>query len=537
MYTKHVKTKETAQTEPIFGREPEMIKNNAGGYNFQATVWTRLNRFLILGAEGNSFYQNEKERVLENAEVIKECLKEDGLETVKRIVDVSLKGRAKKQEPTLFALACAATFGDSITKKAAYDAIHKVCRTGTMLFTFTGYIQDLRGWSAGLRKGVAKFYTDRGDTDLEEKSLDLQLVKYRQRNGFTHRDVIRLAHPKPKTQRQDQYFRYAVGKNALLPGDSKCKTYEEIKNLDFNRGNTSRVVKEILDKDLPREAIPTSFLNSPEVWEALLHKMPMTALVRNLNQFAKMELTLSNMSNTTKEIVKKLSDPVAISKSRIHPMQVLLAMKTYTSGRGFKGTDTWSPNTRIADALDDMFYESFENTTPTGKNQLIGIDVSGSMGMYHVPNSNLTCMEAAAAMAMVIARSEPNYDMMVFSDKPQMVDISPTDRLDTVMSKIFSFRMGATDCSLPMIYAHAKKLDVDTFSIYTDNETYAGKMHPKQALDGYRKSFNPEARLAVVAFQSVNHTIADPADSGMLDISGFDTATPKILEDFNRGLI
>jgi 60 kDa SS-A/Ro ribonucleoprotein len=532
MYTKHVKTKETAQTEPIFGRESEMIKNNAGGYNFQATVWTRLNRFLILGAEGKSFYQDEKKRVLENTHAIKECLKEDGLETVRRIVDVSLKGRAKKQEPTLFALACAATFGDPATQKAVYDAIHKVCRTGTMLFTFTGYIQDLRGWSAGLRKGVSKFYTER-----DAKSLDLQLVKYRQRNGFTHRDVLRLAHPKAKDQIQNQYLRYAVGKESAIPEDSMVNTYEEIKNLELNRSNTIRIVGEILDKDLPREAIPTQFLTQPVIWEALLEKMPMTALIRNLNQFAKLEMTLSNMSDTTNKIVNKLTNPIAINKSRVHPMQILIALKTYASGRGFKGADTWSPNSRIVKALDSAFYESFDNVTPTNKKQLIGIDISGSMGMYNVPNSNLTCMEAAAAMAMVIARSEPNYDMMVFSDKPQMVDISPTDRLDDVMSKIFKFRMGATDCSLPMIYAHAKKLDVDTFSIYTDNETYAGKMHPKQALDGYRKSFNPEARLAVVAFQSVNHTIADPADSGMLDISGFDTATPKILEDFNRGLI
>ncbi len=34
--------------------------------------------------------------------------------------------------------------------------------------------------------------------------------------------------------------------------------------------------------DLPREAVPTGLLNEAMVWQALLERMPMTALVRNL---------------------------------------------------------------------------------------------------------------------------------------------------------------------------------------------------------------------------------------------------------------
>ncbi len=34
--------------------------------------------------------------------------------------------------------------------------------------------------------------------------------------------------------------------------------------------------------------------------------------------------------------------------------------------------------------------------------------------------------------------------------------------------------MGSTDCAQPMIYARQKKLEVDVFIVYTDNETWAG---------------------------------------------------------------
>jgi hypothetical protein len=43
-------------------------------------------------------------------------------------------------------------------------------------------------------------------------------------------------------------------------------------------------VKLITDFDLPREAIPTQWLNEVAVWDALLQRMPMTAMVRNLGK-------------------------------------------------------------------------------------------------------------------------------------------------------------------------------------------------------------------------------------------------------------
>lgn len=47
--------------------------------------------------------------------------------------------------------------------------------------------------------------------------------------------------------------------------------------------------------------------------------------------------------------------------------------------------------------------------------------------------------------------------------------------------------MGGTDCALPMIYAKQQKLDVDVFIVYTDSETWFGKIHPSEALKDYRK--------------------------------------------------
>ena len=89
-----------------------------------------------------------------------------------------------------------------------------------------------------------------------------------------------------------------------------------------------------------------------------------------------------------------------------------------------------------------------------------------------------------------------------------------------------------------MIYAMDNDILVDTFIIFTDNETNCGDVHPFEALHKYRaymrskRGCTEEAKLIVCGMTSTNFTIAKPEDPGMLDIPGFDKSTPKIICDF-----
>ncbi len=73
--------------------------------------------------------------------------------------------------------------------------------------------------------------------------------------------------------------------------------------------------------------------------------------------------------------------------------------------------------------------------------------------------------------------------------------------------------------------------------IYTDSETWAGDFAPDAALRAYREQSGIDARLVVVGMVSNGFSIADPADAGMLDVVGFDTATPQLISDFARGAV
>jgi 60 kDa SS-A/Ro ribonucleoprotein len=86
-----------------------------------------------------------------------------------------------------------------------------------------------------------------------------------------------------------------------------------------------------------------------------------------------------------------------------------------------------------------------------------------------------------------------------------------------------------------MRWALKHKIEVDTFIIYTDNETWAGPVQPFQALREYRQKMERESRLIVCAMTGDKFSIADPRDPGMLDVVGFDASAPELIASFSKG--
>ncbi len=156
----------------------------------------------------------------------------------------------------------------------------------------------------------------------------------------------------------------------------------------------------------------------------------------------------------------------------------------------------------------------------------------------------LSCREASAAMALVTAATEPNhmftaftagsYELRAWRSGLSKLSISPRQRLDDVVRKTSRLPFGRTDCALPMVEALKRRWVIDLFVIYTDSETWAGNVHPVQALRKYRGKMGIPAKLIVVGMTSNGFSIADPEDAGMLDVVGFDTATPGLIADFAK---
>jgi 60 kDa SS-A/Ro ribonucleoprotein len=526
----HGRAAGTLQTQPQPDRA--QARNDAGGFVYALDRWARVDRFLILGAESGTYYATAHQLTKENAVNLVEAIREDGTRVVARVIAISESGRAPKLQPAIFALAACAGFGDEATRRYALtDGVRRVCRTGSHLLTFCSYIEQFRGWGRGLRKGLRAWYEAKPVRDLA-----YQVLKYQNREGFTHRDVFRLAHPLATDAERAALYAWIV--KGDVPG-------EEFPALSLLRAHATAQASEDVDAatcaelvratGVPREALPSAWLKEPRVWEALLPSLPMTALIRNLAALTRVGL-LTPKGEATPQVIARITDRAALRKARIHPIALLAALTTYKAGHGARGSTTWNPVPAVVDALDAAFALAFENVEPTGARTLIGLDVSGSMSCGTIAGiPGITPRVGAAAMALTFVRTETDVHVMAFADTFVPFAIGVDESVDSVVKRTAALPFMGTDCSLPMLYALERRLAVDLFVVLTDSETWAGTIHADEALRLYRARMGIAAKLVVVGMTSNGFTIADPDDAGMLDVVGFDAAAPALIAGFARG--
>lgn len=303
------------------------------------------------------------------------------------------------------------------------------------------------------------------------------------------------------------------------------------------------------DFQLTREHLPTGFQKLAEVWEALLQDMPVTALIRNLGRMTSMGLF--NKEENIKLVEDALKNGTRIRRARVHPIKILLTSRIYEQGHGnsgpeFGSTLSWIAHPRILQALDKAFYLAFkqgavdeESPFSTGKKFMLCLDVSGSMTFSTCLGCpQLTPAVASFAMAMVTWNIEKNCSIYAFGRHLMNLDsiLSREMTINEAMGVGKKLDFGSTDCALPMIHAMEKNLDIDVFIVYTDSETWCGRVHPSEALKAYRQKMNkPDAKLVVMAMNRNDVSIADPKDNNMMDIAGFDADVPEILYEFARG--
>ncbi len=514
-----VSTRKTPQSEQA---DPRQVANNGGGYSFTVSNEEQVRRFLTLGTDGGTYYVDAKTLTADAAKAVIQMANEDHAKLVSLILDISTRGAAPRQNPALFALAIAASVDNIHDRRKALNILPKVARTGTHLFLFATYVQQFRGWGRGLRSAIGSWYTHKSIDNLA-----YQVVKYRQREGWTHRDLLRLSHPRTGLVEQCAVFEW------ITHGAVSDNTPALIKGFIEAQEPSADHASLVTGYGLSWEMLPDVALNNAAVWEALLNNgLPQTALMRQLPRLTR----LGMFPNWSKAVAEQLTDPERLRKARVHPINVLVAQRTYASGQSARGSSTWKPDRQIVDALDEAFYAAFGAVEPANKRTLIALDVSGSMGWGGIANMPLTPREASAALALVQMRTEPEVDVVGFSDELIELTLSPRQRLDDAIDSISRLPFGSTDCAAPMEWALREGRNYDTFVVYTDNETNSGSSHPHQALDRYRRTTGIDAKLIVVGMTATNCSIADPSDPGMLDVAGFDSAVPNLINDFSRGI-
>jgi len=190
------------------------VANHAGGFVWKLSDLDHARRYLIMGAKDNgNFYQTSEQVSTECNTAILRVIRSQGPDDFKQlcamIQDISVRGLAARQEPTLLSLAAAIVFAPTAEKKAAALALVPKCvRIPTHAFMLAGYVSDLsqckpgkekgKGWGSGFRKVLGQYYTSRRGLELATA-----LTKYKNREGWRHEDLLRMLHVNPASLKDD----------------------------------------------------------------------------------------------------------------------------------------------------------------------------------------------------------------------------------------------------------------------------------------------------------------------------------------------
>ncbi|GGT98342.1 RNA-binding protein [Actinomadura citrea] len=545
-----ISTIQTPQNRPIPGRETEQVRNNAGGYGFAKDLWTRLEDFLILGTTGGTYYVGEDKLTADNAQVVFDAIAADGVRVVDLATEISTARppRPPKNRPALFVLAAAAARGDADTRQAVKASLAKVARTTDHFASFFGYWKNLGGKATGngtapvigraMRTAFASWFLN-GDVD----QVAWRVCKARQRKtpageAFALRDALRLAHPKADSPARRALFGWIAGNvsdgdaRALVPAVDAFLAAQAVTSV-------ADAIDVVQDRGVPWEFLPDTVLTDAGVWGELVDTIGMTALIRNLSRMTRIG-TLTPMGDATRRATERLTNADALAKARIHPMDLFLALRVHGGGHAYPNpradVQHWTPVPAIVDALEEAYELSFGHMEPSGRRLLIAVDSSGSMSYHRITSGGAplgSCYEVANAMAVILNRIEGSNAHVI--DVDTSVHASRVTKR-TNLREISQWRPsgGGTDLSLPFQWAQQQRLNVDGVVVFTDNETWAGRQHPSQALAAYRQAVNSDVRVVVAAMAANGHRIGDPRDEGVLNMAGLDASLPMVVNGFIR---
>jgi hypothetical protein len=231
----------------------DQVANHAGGFVWKLSDLEHARRYLIMGAKDNGNYYQTTEQVSTECHtsilrVIRSKNPDDFQKLCAMLEDISVRGLAARQEPTLLSLAAAIVFAPTAEKKAAALALVPKCvRIPTHAFMLAGYVTDLsqckpgkekgKGWGSGFRKALSKFYISRRGLELATA-----VTKYKNREGWRQEDLLRMLHVNPASLKDlgaRLVFKYVVacarGEKGfmlrLLADIAAAKTHEQAMQL------------------------------------------------------------------------------------------------------------------------------------------------------------------------------------------------------------------------------------------------------------------------------------------------------------------
>ncbi|GAB6023400.1 60 kDa SS-A/Ro ribonucleoprotein [Chamberlinius hualienensis] len=522
----------------------------------------RVVNYVLLGHNDGCFYQTGKRNLaslVQRLTYIEKLISEKrGPEVVKVLSQLSGEENGTDNRSTLdnnyriFALIHCTLSDDLETKKAAFEAFPVICPTAKDLLSYINLTQQLArrstGWGRAQRKAVSKWYNEKSAKDLVTTCFT-----YTSSRGWTHRDIVRLAHVKPTNKATAAVLIYMKkGLDAMLKDfENDVEAADVVSYIkaihSLHHTTDEKEAAYLIERHgLQLEMIQSTMRKSPEIWRTLIPLLPLQKVLLHLRRFAQIGFLNPN-SIVYSSILDQLKDHSKLPTSNLHPVDVFLALKKYEDLG--KNVSTRNPpttanfrlpkrrlNTAVVDALHNMFTASLQKCVkPLNKKLLVTVDVRNPMVHSKVHGCpQLTPALASAIVILSLLNADDDVTVTAFSSHDlKILDLSKDMSLLEIAKRMRETPMGPVNCLKPLQWAKQHNKPFDAFIVLTDNQVKPSDLRLGETLAQYRAALNlPNSRLFLCSL-SARRLIAPSTElNGVIEIGGFDSYVPRMIANF-----
>jgi 60 kDa SS-A/Ro ribonucleoprotein len=333
-------------------------------------------------------------------------------------------------------------------------------------------------------------------------------------------DVIKMAHPKPRTPEREALYGYLTGR--ATTADALPLLVRQFET--FKAGDRRDV------PDVPFQMLTALDLTRLE-WAQIARRASWQTLRMNINTFARHGVF--DEPGMTELIAERLRDRSEVVRGRVFPYQLLAA---------HRAMDPTVPPL-VRQAIEEAMELAIANTPRVDGTIYVCPDVSGSMrspitGHRKGGTTNVRCVDVAALMTAALVRRNPDAQVLPFEDRVVRLDLSWRDSVMTNAERLAAVGGGGTCVSAPLARLNARQAHGELVVIISDNESWvdASSSRGTATLREWNtfRSRNPRARLVLIDLQPYATTQATERKD-ILNVGGFSDHVFEIVSEFATG--
>lgn len=332
-------------------------------------------------------------------------------------------------------------------------------------------------------------------------------IKYNGRGrGYSLGDIVATSHPKAHDDKQNNIYRYLLGKDFdanMLP---QINCFENLKEAT---SETERI-EYITRGRLPHEVVTGAIKPTKGIWSAILQQMPLFALLRNLNTIDRAGV----LEEHREYIINRLTDGESLKKSKILPFRFMTAYKNLTSDFAW-----------LSDALRGAVESTFDNIPDIDGTTAVFLDISGSMeGEY---------LDIGSIFALALYKKTKGSGVFWLFNT-EVIDPKASIH-DSIISQAERIRAyGGTNTGAPVAVLTYRGIKVDNIIMITDEQQNRGSRFFVELVK-YREKINKEVKTFIVDLAPYDASMIPPMDKNSWYIFGWSDTVLQYISSAVKG--